>query len=147
MELLKLLTPYQIINPPIASGSTFYFKTDSGIHYEVRFGRKQNNILSTSIVFGVINDEFEGEEYSMTNRHEVFKVMSTIVHIVSRYKKRHPKIRCYEFTGEPTAIEQKLRKEGRIRLKLYNRYLSYVFDSSEWKIEKLENKTIVSKKT
>lgn len=144
--MLKLSAPYQIIDPPITSGSTFYFKTDSGIHYEVRFGRKQNNILSTSIVFGVINDEFEGEEYSMTNRHEVFRVMSTIVKIVKRYMQLHPKIRCYEYTGEPSSNEKQHEKSGKVRLRLYNRYLKEVF-KKDWQIEQFDNKTIISKST
>ena len=138
----SLLDPYKIILPPIASGSTYYFMTDSGIQYEVRFGRKQNNILNTSIVFGVLNDEFEGEEYSITNKFEVFKVMSTIVEIVRKYMNLHPKIKSYEFTGEPS--EEKLDRAAKIRLLLYNRYLSYVFDDS-WKIQRLPNKTVVSK--
>lgn len=141
--MFKLCSPYDIIPPPIESGSTYYFKTESEIQYEVRFGRKQSNILNTSIVFGVINDEFEGEEYSMTNKFEVFKVMSTIVKIVQTYIKLHPKINCYEYTGEPT--EKETDKEGRIRLALYNRYLPLVFDNN-WKIERQTGKTVVSKK-
>ena len=104
-KLRSLLQPYKIIPPPIESGSTYYFETDSGMNYEVRFGRKQNNILNTSIVFGVINDEFEGEEYSQTNKFEMYKVMATIVEIVRTYMQLHPKINCYEFTGEPTNKE------------------------------------------
>ncbi len=141
--MLKLQPSYKIIPPPITSGSTYYFKTDSGIHYEVRFGNKQNNILNTSIVFGVINDEFEGEEYSLTNRFEVYRVMSTIVKIVQRYMELHPKINCYEFTGEPT--EKEMDKGGRIRLALYNRYINSVFNDG-WDILNEENKTVVKKK-
>jgi hypothetical protein len=136
-----LLEPYTIIPPPIESGSTYYFITDSGVHYEVRFGRKQNNILSTSIVFGVINEEFEGEEYSLTNKFEVYRVMATIVEILRKYMSIHPKINSYEYTGEPTAKE--LDKIGRQRLSLYNRYLSEVFDPLLWKVEEQNNKTIV----
>lgn len=141
-NLLRLENPYQIIPPPIPSGSTYYFITDSGIRYEVRFGRKQNNILITSIVFGVLNDEFEGEEYSQTNRFEVYRVMATIVEIVRKYKELHPKIKCYEFTGEPSKKE--LDKGGRIRLALYNRYLPFVFDD-KWEVKREVNKTIVNK--
>lgn len=141
--MLKLQPPYQIIPPPIESGSTYYFISGSGMRYEVRFGRKQNNILNTSIVFGVLNDEFDGEEYSMTNRFEVFRVMATIVEIVRMYMRLHPKINCYEFTGEPT--DKELDKEGRIRLSLYNRYLSQVFDSG-WNVERFSDKTVVSKR-
>jgi hypothetical protein len=134
---------YKIIPPPIESGSVYYFTTKSKIQYEVRFGRKQNNILNTSIVFGVLNDEFDGDEYSMTNRFEVYKVMSTIAAIVRRYIKLHPKINCYEFTGEPT--EKEMDNDGRIRLRLYNRYLPQIFDES-WEIRKEHEKTMVSKK-
>lgn len=141
--MFKLLPSYQIIPPPIKSGSAYYFISDAGIRYEVRFGRKQANIFNTSIVFGVLNDEFEGEEYSMTNRFEVFRVMATIVGIVRIYMRLHPKIICYEFTGEPT--EDELDKEGRIRLSLYNRYIPQVFDSS-WRVERFANKTVVSRK-
>lgn len=142
MELISLSKPYSIIPPPIESGSVYYFSTESGIDYEVRFGRKQNNILSTSIVFGVLNEEFDGEEYSMTNKFEVYRVMATIVEIVRKYMRLHPKINVYEFTGEPTNKE--LDNEGRIRLALYNRYLPLVFNE-EWKVERFHNKTIVSK--
>ena len=140
--MLKLVPPYKVIYPPIESGSTYYFKTGSAVQYEVRFGRKQNDILSTSIVFGVLNDEFEGEEYSMTNKFEVFKVMSTIVVIVRKYKNLHPNIKSYEYTGEPS--EKKLGRDAKIRLLLYNRYLPFVFDES-WQIESQINKTIVFK--
>ena len=99
--------------------------------------------MNTSIVFGVLNDEFDGDEYSMTNRFEVYKVMSTIAAIVRRYIKLHPKINCYEFTGEPT--EKEMDNDGRIRLRLYNRYLPQIFDES-WEITKEHEKTMVSKK-
>ncbi len=141
--LLNLLPSYPIIPPPIESGSTYYFTTESGIDYEVRFGRKQNNILNTSIVFGVLNEEFEGEEYSITNKFEVYRVMATLVEIIRQYMKLHPKINCYEFSGEPTTKE--LNKEGRVRLALYNRYLPLVFDDN-WEVERQLNKTIVRKK-
>lgn len=140
--MLNLRPAYKIIPPPIRSGSTYYFKTESGIEYEVRFGRKQDNVLNTSIVFGVLNDEFEGEEYSMTNRYEVYRVMATIVKIVKKYMDLHPKINRYEFSGEPT--EKELNKASRIRLSLYNRYLPMVFDN-QWKFTRTNTKTIISK--
>ena len=62
---------YPIEYPAIKSASVYYFNTPSGLRYEVRFGRRQDNILHASIVFGVVNDEFEGEEYVTTNRGEV----------------------------------------------------------------------------
>ena len=144
IKLNKLLKPYPIIPPPISSGSAYYFTTDSGVHYEVRFGRKQNNILNTSIVFGVLNEEYEGEEYSSTNRFEVFRVMATIVKIVRKYMTIHPKINSYEFTGEPR--KERLSKDGKVKMNLYRRYLPYVFDNN-WEVNTIMEKTVIRRKT
>ncbi len=73
----QIINPYLIFPPAIKSGTIYSFCTDSGVDYEVRFGRKQNNILNATIVFGVTNEEYDGEEYSITNKGEVYKVMAT----------------------------------------------------------------------
>lgn len=143
MKLNELLKAYSIIPPPISSGSAYYFTTDSGVHYEVRFGRKQNNILNTSIVFGVLNEEYDGEEYTSTNKYEVFRVMATIVKVVRKYMSIHPKINSYEFTGEPR--REKIKKNGKVKMDLYHRYLPYIFDGN-WKIISKLGKTIVRRK-
>ena len=129
--LSNLVNPYRINFPQIKSGSVYTFTTDTGMFYEVRFGRKQNDILSSTIVFGVTNDEFEGEEYSQTNKGEVYKVMSTIVEIVNAYMQEHPNVHTYEFTGEPKKRED--GKEPTVRIKLYTRYIRAVFDK-QWQI-------------
>ncbi|MBK7183010.1 MAG: hypothetical protein IPH89_08755 [Bacteroidetes bacterium] len=59
---------YKIIAPAISTAGVYYFTTDCGVNYEVRFGRRQDNILHATIVFGVTNDEYEGEEYTLTNK-------------------------------------------------------------------------------
>ena len=126
------------------SGLEAYIKflTDSEIEYEVRFARKKNNLLHASIAFGVLNDEFEGEEYALTNRGEVYRVMSTIVLIVKAYMKEHPNVKIYEFVGEPTADED--AEFPRKRLNLYNRYLRDMFDES-WKFDLQGNRMVISK--
>ncbi len=136
------LTPYEIIYPSIPSGNVFLFTTDSDLEYEVRFARKKDNLLYVSIAFGVLNEEFEGEEYAMTNRGEAFRVMTTIVVIFKHYKSLHPNINTYEFVGEPRADED--AEFPTKRLKLYQRYLPQIFDDS-WKIEVKGNKVIISK--
>ena len=136
------LQPYQIILPVIKSGTVYSFITDSGVNYEVRFGRKQNNILNATIVFGVTNEEYDGEEYSITNKGEVYRVMATIVAVVRKYKEEHPNINLFEYTGEQSEIEKS--KNRNVRLALYNRYIKRVFDSS-WRVESKENKVIIRK--
>ncbi|MDB4534635.1 hypothetical protein N9242_07175 [Vicingaceae bacterium] len=136
------LEPYQIIPPVIKSGTVYSFNTGSGVNYEVRFGRKQNNILNATIVFGVTNEEYDGEEYSVTNKGEVYKVMATIVAVVRKYREEHPNINLFEYTGEQSDIEK--AKNRNVRLALYSRYIRKVFDE-KWIVSNEENKVVIKK--
>jgi hypothetical protein len=140
--LIKNLEPYQIILPAIKSGTVYSFITDSGVNYEVRFGRKQKNILNATIVFGVTNEEYDGEEYSVTNKGEVYKVMATIVVIVRKYREEHPNINLFEYTGEQS--EKEKVKNRNVRLALYDRYIRKVFDK-KWVVNNINNKVIIKK--
>lgn len=134
---------YPIVRPAISSAGVYFFTTDSGIEYEVRFGRRQDNILHATIVFGVINDEFEGEEYVETNRGEVFRVMSTISEVVRIFMQEHPKIMCYEFTGIPKDGEDEEKSSQRSLL--YRRYLPQIFDEN-WELNFSGNTAVVNRK-
>ena len=123
---------FDIEFPSIPSAGVYYFNTISGLRYEVRFGRLQDNILHSNIVFGVINDEFEGEEYVTTNRGEVFQVMNTIVEIVLNYIKEHPKVNFYEFNAVGRDGEDD--KKENARMLLYKRYLPKIFDTT-WRFK------------
>ncbi|MCB0381206.1 MAG: hypothetical protein KDD24_08110 [Flavobacteriales bacterium] len=136
------VNPYKITPPAIKSGTIYSFTTDSGVNYEVRFGRKQDNILNATIVFGVTNDEYEGEEYSITNKGEVYQVMATIVEVVRIYKDEHPNVNSFEFTGEQS--EKEKVKNKNVRLNLYHRYIPKVFDNT-WSIEFTDDKIVIKK--
>ncbi len=140
---------FQIEFPPIKSAGVYYFDTSSGLRYEVRFGRRQDNILHSTIVFGVVNDEFEGEEYVTTNRGEVYKVMNTIVKIVKDFIEQHQKVNIYEFHAidkedEVTDKNIKNKIKSNARLKLYQRYLPLIFEK-EWDFTFDGNTAIVTK--
>lgn len=143
---------FPIEYPPIKSAGVYYFNTSSGLRYEVRFGRRQDNILHSTIVFGVINDEFDGEEYVTTNRGEVYRVMNTIVMIVKDFMEQHQKVNIYEFHAidrddeeeRPSQQEQKNKIKGNSRLKLYKRYLPKIFEKG-WNFNFDGNNAIVSK--
>ncbi len=145
---------FQIEFPPIKSAGVYYFNTSSGLRYEVRFGRRQDNILHSTIVFGVINEEFEGEEYVTTNRGEVYRVMNTIVKIVKDFMEQHSKVNIYEFHAidrddeeEHQANETDVKKnkiKGNARLKLYKRYLPKIFEDG-WNFNFDGNNAIVTK--
>jgi hypothetical protein len=133
---------YEIIKPNIPTGQVYHFNTIFDVEYEVRFARKKENILHAVIAFGVLNEEYEGEEYALTNMGDVFKVMRTIITIIQYYREKHPNTQVLEFTGvykegEDTELSQ--------RTKLYLRYLPRIFDES-WKITMEGNKIFVTKK-
>lgn len=134
---------YQIVPPAISSGSIYHFVTDSGVNYEVRFARKKDNLLHATIAFGVLNDEYDGEEYVETNRGEVYRVMTTVVEVVQMYMNEHPSIRTYEFTGQPTAREDENNASKRINL--YKRYLKNIFDS-RWEYIPSGNHMLITRK-
>jgi hypothetical protein len=134
---------YNIIYPAISSAGVYLFTTDTDVNYEVRFGRKQDNILHAIIVFGVTNDEYEGEEYIETNRGELYRVMTTMVTIVRAYMEEHPNVKSYEFTGISKEGEDD-RKTNK-RVKLYDRYLPRIFDDS-WEITPRGNTYYINKK-
>ena len=131
---------YKIIPPPISTAGVYYFTTDSGVNYEVRFGRRQDNILHATIVFGVTNDEYEGEEYSLTNKGEVYRVMNTIVAVVKMFMVQHPKMVTYEFTGLAKSDEPENKLTSRINL--YKRYLPIIFND-DWEFDYTGGNTIV----
>ncbi len=131
---------YKIIKPAISSAGVYYFTTDSGVKYEVRFGRRQDNILHATIVFGVINDEYEGEEYSLTNKGELYRVMTTVSSVVKMFMVEHPKMLVYEFTG--LAKEGEPENKLTIRINLYKRYLPSIFEK-DWKFDYSGGNTIL----
>ena len=128
--------------PNIPSAGVYYFNTKSGLRYEVRFGRLQDNILHANIVFGVINDEFEGEEYMTTNRGEVYQVMNTIVEIVNNYIHEHPKVNVYEFNAIGRENEDNSLENG--RMVLYKRFLPKIFEKN-WQFKIDGNFALVTK--
>jgi len=140
---MSTLNTYPIQAPAIKSGSVYLFTTEADVDYEVRFARKKEDLLYTTIAFGVLNEEYEGEEYVLTNKADVFKVMRTIVAVVDMYMQEHLNVRTYAFTGEPTP--QDARAGHSKRLRLYQRYIPLVFPPSIWKVKLEENKMVISR--
>jgi hypothetical protein len=133
---------FQIQLPSIPSGQVYGFVTENDIEYEVRFARKKDNILHVIIAFGVLNEEFEDDEYALTNKGDIFKVMNTIVAIIKIYFSEHQHIRIFEFTG---VSKEDDKNETSQRSMLYIRYLPKIFND-QWEVEKIGNKFIVTKK-
>ncbi len=137
---LPVVKPYAIVMPDIPSGAVYLFRTDSGLDYEVRFGRRQNHYLEHIINFGVLNDEFE-HEYVVTNRGEIYRVIATVVEIIRLYHAEHPHSISYEFTGE---FKQGEKEASSIRSRLYLRVAGRVLRLN-WKADLVGNKVVVSR--
>lgn len=131
---------FDIVYPNIPSGDVYYFTTGSGTKYEVRFGRRKDNIFHATIVFGVVNDEYKGEEYITTNKGELYDVMHTISEIIRIFMFQHPRMQTYEFTA--VAKETENESTVTIRRHLYERYLGDIFGPG-WKNEFKGNTVLV----
>jgi len=135
---------YQIKRPDIESGSTYYFQTESGLTYQVTFGKKKNNYLGNILNFSVLSEEYE-DEYSETNRGEVYAIIRTMIEIVRIYHENHPYSNSYEFSGE--FKDTRDSESSSIRTKLYFREAKRVIDQKYWNLFLEGNKVIITRKT
>lgn len=136
------LPHYPIERPEIPSGSAYYFNTESGLRYEVLFAKKRDNYLSNIINFSVLNEEFE-DEYSETNRGELYRVVATVTEIIRIYHEFHSYSVSYEFSGE--FKDRKDTGRTSIRTMLYFRKARQIMHEN-WQLELIGNKVIVSLK-
>jgi hypothetical protein len=137
-------TLYDIKRPDIESGSTYYFQTASGLTYQVTFGKKKNNYLGNILNFSVLSDEYE-DEYSETNRGEVYAIIRTMIEIVRIYHENHPYSNSYEFSGEYK--DDRDEDKTSIRTKLYFREALRVIDQTYWNLGLEENKVVLTRKS
>lgn len=140
----KLPKVFKYHHPPIASAGVYYFTSDAGVDYEVRFGRKQGNILAVNIVFGVLNDEYDGEEYVLTNKGEFYSIMATMEAIIMDFREKNPNVHTFEFSGEPRDERETLDKPTK-RTLLYLKYARKIFPASEWKHSLEGNKVVIER--
>jgi hypothetical protein len=132
---------YEIEVPEIQSGDTYYFTTESGLMYQVRFGKKRDNYLGNIVNFSVLSDEYE-DEYSETNRGEVYRIIATVMEIVRIYHENHSHSDTYEFTGE--FKDEHETQTASIRSRLYFRYAQRVLNDN-WKPVLEGNKVTIHK--
>lgn len=136
------ITPFPIQHPDFGENGTYRFSSAKGIQYEVMFGRRENNPLYVSVVFGVVNDEFDGEEYAETNQGEQYAVMATIVQIIRHYIEIKSHIKLLEFTG--VSRDGESENANNIRIRFFSRYLPAIFPKN-WNFEITSNKLIAQK--
>jgi hypothetical protein len=130
---------YPVELPGIRSGEAYYFVTESGLRYQVLFAKKKQSYLENIVNFSVLNEEFE-DEYSETNRGEIYRVIATVVEIIRLYHENHSYSTSYEFSGEFKKGYE--NRQTSIRSLLYYRKALAIMHPS-WNIEMEGNKVIV----
>ena len=133
---------YPVEVPEIRSGAEYYFETGSGLRYQVLFARKKSSYLHNIVNFSVISEEFE-DEYSETNRGEIYRVIATVVEIIRTYHQYHSASTSYEFSGEFKKGND--QREISIRSLLYYRKAREIMHPS-WEISISGNKVVVQRK-
>ena len=141
-DLQQTVPSYDIVLPGIPSGSTYFFTTGSGLKYEVLFAKKKDNYLENIINFSVLSEEFE-DEYSETNRGEVYRVIATVAKIIRIYHENHGYSHSYEFSGEFKDGNED--RSTSIRTLLYYRMAKKMMHKI-WDIEISGNKVLVFRK-
>ncbi len=136
------ITPYSIQAPEIKSGAEYYFETESGLRYQVLFAKKKKSYLEHIVNFSVLSDEFE-DEYSETNRGEIYKVIATVIEIFRLYHHNHTYSTSYEFSGEFKKGNES--RETSIRTLLYYRKAKEIKNQC-WEVKIFGNKVNVYRK-
>ncbi len=134
---------YPIRSPEIKSGSTYYFETESRLRYQVLFAKRKNHYLENIVNFSVLSDEFE-DEYSETNRGEIYRVIATVVEVIRIYHNQHSYSTSYEFSGEFKKGNE--MRETSIRTLLYYRKARQNMHPL-WQIDLSGNRVVVHQKT
>jgi hypothetical protein len=135
--------PYPIEMPGIRSGEAYYFQTGSGLRYQVLFARKKEGYLEHVLNFSVLNEEFE-DEYTETNRGEIYRVIATVVEIIRLFHEVHGNSVSYEFSGEFKGYRK--RGQTSIRTMLYYRKARQIVHPM-WKVKLEGNKVTVYRDT
>ena len=135
------LKPYPIQAPEIKSGTEYYFRTGSGLKYQVLFARKKDNFLENIVNFSVLSDDFE-DEYSETNRGEIYRVIATVVEVIRLFHENHAFSNRYEFSGEFKKGNE--HRETSIRTLLYHRKAKEILHPG-WEMEMESNRVIISR--
>ena len=136
------IDPYPIQTPEIKSGAAYYFETGSGLRDQVLFAKKKNSYLENIVNFSVLSEDFE-DEYSETNRGEIYRVIATVVEIIRIYHHHHSYSTSYEFSGE--FKEGNDHRETSIRTLLYYRKAKEIMHPA-WEIDIRGNKVVVRRK-
>jgi hypothetical protein len=114
---------------PVGRGiysNEFTFTTDSGLEYYVKFWDVGDDTIEVAFL-AEEPDQYDRAEYStVTNRGELFKVMSTVAVIVLYYLQSNPEYKYLTYEPSKTTGKDDNRRD-----KLYRAYMKKMIPGSE----------------
>jgi len=100
------------------------------------------NYFKVSVTFCVTNDEYENDQYVVTNHGDVYRVLNTICLIILDFYNRYPTIEEFVFSGEMRPFEREKKVEVSGRTRVFLRFVKRYFRPPLWKV--VQNGNFVS---
>lgn len=130
---------YPFEKDPFPTKYFYYFKNRFNDLYEVSFARDQENYLKVYVSFCVTNEEYENDQYAITNKGDVYRVLNTVCRIILHFSEDHPNVNHYVFSGERRSFETKETHPVTGRTRVFLKFVKRYFLLPDWKIEQDEN--------
>ena len=133
---------YPFKKDPFPGKYAYYFTNRFNDQYEVSFSRDEINYFKVSVTFCVTNDEYENDQYVVTNHGDVYRVLNTICLIILNFYNRYPTIEEFVFSGEMRPFEREKKVEVSGRTRVFLRFVKRYFRPPLWKV--VQNGNFVS---
>ncbi|MEW6773652.1 MAG: hypothetical protein AB1304_06620 [Bacteroidota bacterium] len=125
---------YPFEKDPFPTKYFYYFTNRFNEQYEVSFSRDNNNYLKVVVSFCVTNEEYENDQYVVTNKGDAYRVLNTVCRVILQFSKEHPNVNHYLFSGERRSFETKEEYPVTGRTRVFMRFVRRYFKPPEWKI-------------
>ncbi len=138
---------YQFQKDPFPTKHSYYFTNRFNDKYEVSFSRDKDNYLKVTISFCVTNDEYENDQYAITNHYDVYRVLNTVCLIILDFSNQRPNVNHYVFSGEMRPFEKENNIPVSGRTKVFLKFVKKFFKPPLWEAVQDQNYVHLYKKT
>lgn len=137
---------YPFEKDPFPTKFSYYFTNRFNDQYELTFVRDRENYLKVNISFCVTNEEYENDQYCLTNHGDVYRVLNTMCLIILKFAEDHPNVNHYTFSGEMRPFEKENKVLVSARTRVFLRFVKKFFTPSVWEIVQEGNLVHIYKK-
>lgn len=130
---------YPFEKDPFPTKFFYYFTNRYNDYYEVAFTRDKENYLKVILSFCVTNDEYENDQYAITNKGDIYRVLNTVCRIILKFSEDHPNVNHYLFSGERRSFETKEKYPVTGRTRVFLRFVHKFFKPPKWKVKQEDN--------